>query len=168
MESLLIFAVISSWISYVSPQVQPVNRMISVGAGHPTPNIACLIGFHSIDSEDFFRVNCSDAHKIEIPVSYQRRKELQWNKKKKTIRFGCRDDNSPWPYPVKSWVCHSFPEKGTVTYNCIPENEAPDWFKKPIPGPAPGPYQRRPGCNGFVCYCNHKNYCNDKERVDDE
>ena len=34
------------------------------------------------------------------------------------------------------------------------QSNAPYWFKTPIPGPAPGPHMRRPGCNGAVCYCN--------------
>ena len=38
--------------------------------------------------------------------------------------------------------------------------EAPPWFKTPIPGPAPGPHMRQPGCNGAVCYCNLGDFCN--------
>ena len=24
----------------------------------------------------------------------------------------------------------------------------------------PGPWNRRPGCNGGICYCNHHDFCN--------
>ena len=58
---------------------------------------------------------------------------------------------------------------------------APEWFKTAIQGPAYGQHMRRPGlnpfysetlfylkllcysgCNGGVCYCNDKDYCNDR------
>ena len=41
------------------------------------------------------------------------------------------------------------------------QNQAPDWFKANIQGPARGPYGRTPGCNGFMCYCNNYDFCND-------
>jgi len=144
--------------------IEPYNQLFDVDAGEPTPDLACMVGFHSIDQDFKTRVNCSEAHTIEIPVSYGDRKSLEkkglWLKKKKTIRFGTQEDNTMWPDPVTSWVCSSEPRAGTVTYNCLPENQAPDWFKTAIPGPAPGPFGRTPGCNGFVCYCNQHNYCN--------
>ena len=40
------------------------------------------------------------------------------------------------------------------------QNHAPNWFRAPLTGPAPGPHMRRPGCNGAVCYCNNEDYCN--------
>ena len=39
---------------------------------------------------------------------------------------------------------------------------APEWFKTAIQGPAYGQHLRRPGCNGGVCYCNDRDFCNDK------
>ena len=42
----------------------------------------------------------------------------------------------------------------TMNNNLVFQSNAPVWFKTPIPGPAPGPHMRRPGCNGAVCYCN--------------
>ena len=37
------------------------------------------------------------------------------------ISFGSQPDNSPWPGTVISWVCGTFPQSGTVTYDCVPE-----------------------------------------------
>jgi len=147
--------------------IEPYNQLFDVDAGEPTPDLACMVGFHSIDQDFKTRVNCSEAHTIEIPVSYGDRKSLEkkglWLKKKKTIRFGTQEDNTMWPDPVTSWVCSSEPRAGTVTYNCLPENQAPAWYKTPILGPAPGPYGRKPGCNGGMCYCNNLDFCNQKE-----
>ena len=57
---------------------------------------------------------------------------------------------------------------------------APEWFKTAIQGPAYGQHMRRPGikltlqtyyhdaisgCNGGVCYCNHRDFCNDGSSV---
>jgi len=156
---LLTFQLCCLWLPVVSPQ-EPVNQMFSVSAGVPTPDLACLVGFSSIDQDFYKRVNCSVAHEVEVPVSFERRKELKWDKKKKTIRFGTQDDNTPWPDPIASWVCSTTPNHGTVTFNCVPENQVPEWYKKEIAGPANGPYGRQPGCNGFVCYCNNVDYCN--------
>ncbi|XP_023347291.1 uncharacterized protein LOC111716106 isoform X1 [Eurytemora carolleeae] len=146
-------------LPYVLSQ-EPINKMFTVGAEGPTPDLACLVGFHSIDADFNFRVNCSEAHEIEIPISFDRRKELKWEKKKKTLRFGTQEDNTPWPQPVNSWVCSTTPQAGTVTFNCVPENQASDWFKAVLRGPAYGPYGRKPGCNGAVCYCNDRDFCN--------
>ena len=41
------------------------------------------------------------------------------------------------------------------------QNQAPDWFRTPVLGPAPGTQMRKPDCNGAVCYCNNEDYCND-------
>merc|ERR1719433_736369 len=60
----------------------------------------------------------------------------------------------------------------TVIFDCIPENQAPSWWKTPLMGPSfptghkPAPKEmRRPGCNGGVCYCNTENYCNDRHKA---
>ena len=41
----------------------PVNRVMSVwaGQGRPTPNIACLVGFLSLENNNLWRINCSQA-----------------------------------------------------------------------------------------------------------
>ena len=42
----------------------PVNRVMSVwaGQGRPTPNIACLVGFLSLENNKLWRINCSQAN----------------------------------------------------------------------------------------------------------
>ena len=42
----------------------PVNRVMSVwaGQGRPTPNIACLVGFLSLENNNLWRINCSQAN----------------------------------------------------------------------------------------------------------
>ena len=47
--------------------------------------------------------------------------------------------------------------------------QAPGWWKTPLMGPAfssgmVGAVKepKSPGCNGGVCYCNDKNFCNDR------
>ena len=32
-------------------QVLPVNRLFTVDAGQPTPDLKCVVGFHSIEEE---------------------------------------------------------------------------------------------------------------------
>ena len=49
------------------------------------------------------------------------RKELKWPKEKTEMVFGSGPDNSPWPGSVVSWVCATFPQSGTVTFDCVPE-----------------------------------------------
>jgi hypothetical protein len=34
----------------------------------------------------YYRVNCSEAHHIEIPISYSVRKELKWPEWKRSLR----------------------------------------------------------------------------------
>ena len=66
-------------------QVLPVNRLFTVDAGKPTPDLKCVVGFHSIEEEvKFFdstqlevesilkvtwRMNCSEAHTKEMVLS---------------------------------------------------------------------------------------------------
>ena len=66
-------------------------------------------------------------------------------------------------------MCAYQPISNTVIYDCIPENQAPSWWKTPLMGPAfssgmVGAVKepKSPGCNGGVCYCNSENYCNDR------
>lgn len=139
---------------------EPINRMFSVDAGKPTPDLKCVVGFLSIENNDIFRVNCSEAHEIEIEISKDIRKNLKWAPGRRTLRMGSQPDGSPWPGPVSSWVCATKPMMGTVTFNCVPENQAPDWYKMEVNGPAPGLHKRIPGCNGAVCFCNNADYCN--------
>ena len=43
---------------------EPVNRVMTVwsGEGRPTPNLACQVGFLSIETRNIWRTNCSQAH----------------------------------------------------------------------------------------------------------
>merc|ERR1712038_1172553 len=50
--------------------------------------------------------------------------------------------------------------------------QAPGWWKTPLMGPAfssgmVGAVKepKSPGCNGGVCYCNNKDFCNDRTQV---
>ena len=64
----------------------PVNQELSVWAGHPTPDIACLVGFHSIESKNIWRANCSEAHNYRLNISNTLWKTLKWPKEKKFIQ----------------------------------------------------------------------------------
>ena len=55
-------------------------------AGHPTPHLACIVGFVSLENEDLFRTNCSEAHNIVLNISLTIRKKLKWPPEKKTLR----------------------------------------------------------------------------------
>jgi hypothetical protein len=64
----------------------PVKRMFTRYAGQPTPQIACIVGFVSLENEDLFKTNCSEAHQYVLNISLTIRKELNWPPKKKTLR----------------------------------------------------------------------------------
>ena len=102
------------------------------------------------------------------------------------IKYNAHSYWKNWTAPVSNWVCGYYPILATVIFDCIPEvyvfnqtiknnnqyifqNQAPTWWKTPLMGPGfptghkPAPKEmRKPGCNGGVCYCNDKNYCNDR------
>ena len=115
----------------------PVNRMFTVDAGYPTPNLSCVVGFQSIESEDLFRTDCSQAHNYALNISRGIRKRLKWPMEKRTLRcvldinvklhisaqlrFGYQPNGQPWPGTAASWVCSTVPQAGTVTFDCVPE-----------------------------------------------
>jgi len=144
-------------------KVLPVNRLFTVDAGVPTPDLKCVVGFHSIEEEVTWRMNCSEAHTKEMVLSKDLRKALKWVPGRRILKFGSQSNGEPWLENVTSWVCATIPMAGTVTYDCIPENQSPSWFKKPLQGPAKAWKGRQVGCNGMVCYCNNADYCNQKE-----
>ena len=43
------------------------------------------------------------------------------------------------------------------------QNHAPNWYRTPLRGPALGRHMRKPGCNGAVCYCNSRDFCNEND-----
>ena len=115
----------------------PVNRMFTRDAGHPTPNLSCIVGFESLENEDLFRTLCSEAHNYVLNISKTIRKELKWPPGQKTLRlekhsilytvitvfiprFGVQPNGAMYEN-ITSWVCMSVPVSGTVTYNCVPE-----------------------------------------------
>ena len=57
------------------------------------------------------------------------------------------------------FMCMSF-NVFSLVLDVLFQNQAPVWYKAEVSGPAPGPYKRKPGCNGGVCYCNKEDYCN--------
>ena len=84
------------------------------------------------------------------------------------IKFEAKHQWKRWG-DVGNWVCAYQPISNTVIYDCLPENQAPGWWKTPLMGPAfssgmVGAVKepKTPGCNGGVCYCNDKNFCNDR------
>jgi len=144
-------------------KVLPVNRLFTVDAGEPTPDLKCVVGFHSIEEEVTWRMNCSEAHTKEMVLSKDLRKALKWVPGRRILKFGSQSNGNPWPGNVTSWVCATIPMSGTVTYDCIPENHAPNWYRTPLRGPALGRHMRKPGCNGAVCYCNSRDFCNEND-----
>ena len=69
--------------------------------------------------------------------------------------------------PVENWVCGYTPILGLVIYDCLPTYVVPEFWQRPLMGPAfPSGFilkhPRPPGCNGGVCYCNNYHYCNDR------
>jgi len=163
--SLLSFTLAGSLLvgAYAQQKVLPVNRLFTVDAGEPTPDLKCVVGFHSIEEEVTWRMNCSEAHTKEMVLSKDLRKALKWVPGRRILKFGSQSNGKPWPGNVTSWVCATIPMSGTVTYDCIPENHAPNWYRTPLRGPALGRHMRKPGCNGAVCYCNSRDFCNEND-----
>ena len=113
-----------------------MNRLFTVDAGHSTPNLSCVVGLQSIESEDLFRTNCSEAHNYSLNITREIRKRLKWPIEKRTLRliiyflnstlslflrFGSQPDGRGWPGPIASWVCSTVPQAGTVRFDCVPE-----------------------------------------------
>ncbi len=67
----------------------PVNRVMTVWAGpdSPTPDIACKIGFTSIEITQLWRANCSSATRHRLAIPEVDRKKLKWPKEKTEIVF---------------------------------------------------------------------------------
>ena len=41
----------AGWLSSLTVGQLPVNRLFTVDAGQPTPDLKCIVGFHSIEAE---------------------------------------------------------------------------------------------------------------------
>ena len=65
----------------------PVNRVMTVWAGpdSPTPDIACMVGFTSIEITQLWRANCSSATRHRLAIPEVDRKKLKWPKEKTEI-----------------------------------------------------------------------------------
>jgi len=168
-----------------SGQVQPVNRYFSAASDDPQPDLECLVGVDSASTSEMYKVKCTDAWNISVKYDRKKANSLaagrlisEHDRRLRTIRFGIQGSGikynahaywQNWTGPINNWVCGYYPMLATVIFDCIPENQAPSWWKTPLMGPSfptghkPAPKEmRKPGCNGGVCYCNKENYCNDR------
>ena len=63
---------------------------------------------------------------------------------RRTVRFGIQGSGIKYEAKhqwknwtdVTNWVCSYQPILSTVIFDCIPENQAPGWWKQPLMGPA--------------------------------
>ena len=144
----------------------------------------CLVGVDSADTSELYKVNCNQAWNISVKLDKKKANALaaenhisDQDRIRRIVRFGIQgsgikfEAKHQWKSwgPVDNWVCAYQPILNTVIYDCLPENQAPAWWKKPLMGPAfssgmVGAVKepKSPGCNGGVCYCNDKDYCNDR------
>ena len=60
-------------------------------------------------------------------------------------------------------VVRTLERPGMLELNLTFQNQAPNWYRTPIRGPALGRHMRKPGCNGAVCYCNSRDFCNEND-----
>ena len=151
---------------------------------HCRPELECLVGVDSADTSEIYKVNCNDAWNISVKLDKKKANTLfadnyisDQDRIRRTVRFGIQgsgikfEAKHQWKRwgEVNNWVCSYQPILNTVIYDCLPENQAPGWWKKPLMGPAfssgmVGAVKepKSPGCNGGVCYCNDENFCNDR------
>jgi len=170
-----------------SAEVEPVNRYFSAASDEPQPDLECLVGVDSASTSELYKVKCTDAWNISVKYDRKKANTLasgryisEHDRRLRTIRFGIQGSGvkynahaywKNWTGPVDNWVCGYYPILATVIFDCIPENQAPTWWKTKLMGPnfptghKPAPKEmRKPGCNGGVCYCNKENYCNDRHQ----
>lgn len=168
--------------------VQPVNRFFSAARSGPAPELECLVGMDSAVVSELYKVKCSEAWNISIKYDRATANSLagdgyisEHDRRLRTLKFGIQGSGIKynahslwrnWTGEVTNWVCSYFPIKSALIYDCLPENQAPSWWKEPLMGPAfptghkpAAKEMRRPGCNGGVCYCNTENYCNDRHKA---
>jgi len=167
--------------------VQPVNRYFSAESPNLQPDLECLVGMDSADVSELYKVKCTEAWNISIKYERSTANTFagsnyisEHDRRLRTLKFGIQGSglkynaHALWKNwtNVNNWVCSYTPVNSVLIYDCIPENQAPPWWKEPLMGPAfptghkPAPKEmRHPGCNGGVCYCNKENYCNDRHKV---
>ena len=154
------------------------------------PNLECLVGVDSADTSELYKVNCNNAWNISVKLDKKKANALfaenyisDQDRIRRIVRFGIQGSGIKFEAKhqwkrwgnVDNWVCAYQPILNTVIYDCIPENQAPNWWKKALMGPAfssgmVGAVKepKSPGCNGGVCYCNDKDFCNDRYDSDDD
>jgi len=174
------------WLALARAQL-PVNRYFSAESPAPRPDLHCLVGVDSMSVSELYKVRCDQAWKISIKYDRATANSFastnyisEHDRRLRTIKFGVEGSGIKYnAYAlwgnwtgVQNWVCGYQPLHSTVVYDCIPEREAPPWWKVPLLGPAfptghkPAPKEmRKPGCNGGVCYCNAEDYCNDRHKI---
>jgi len=164
----------------------PVNRHFTAASPDPQPDLECQIGVNSMAVTELYKVRCVDAWNLSVIIDQKTSNALYAGKHisdqdriRKTIRFGivgsgirynAKQHWANWTRPVENWVCGYTPILGLVIYDCLPDYAVPEFWRRPLMGPAfPSGFElkasRPPGCNGGVCYCNHYNYCNDRHNV---
>jgi len=164
--------------------IEPVNRFFTAENTKAQPDLECLVGLDSATVSEVYKVRCDQAWNISIQYNRKTANSFhganyisEHDRRLRTIKFGIQGSGikynahvywKNWT-AVTNWVCSYFPISSNIIYDCLPENEAPPWWKIPLLGPAfptghkPAPKEmRKPGCNGGVCYCNGDNYCNDR------
>ena len=166
----------------------PVNRYFTVESPVPRPALECLVGVDSADTSELYKVRCDEAWRITVKLDKKKMNSMYAEKHisdqdriRREVRFGIQGSGIKYEAKhqwknwtdVSNWVCSYHPILNTVIFDCLPENQAPGWWKKPLMGPAfpsgmVGAVKepRSPGCNGGVCYCNDKNFCNDRNQAD--
>jgi len=65
--------------------------------------------------------------------------------------------------PPSSSYLSTLHDLGHLAITSQAKNHAPNWYRTPIRGPALGRHMRKPGCNGAVCFCNSRDFCNENE-----
>ena len=78
---------VKQYPSVAASSSEPVNRVMTVWAGpeSPTPDIACVVGFTSIEITQLWRENCSIATRHRLSIPEVDRKKLKWPKEKTEI-----------------------------------------------------------------------------------
>jgi len=171
---------------------EPINRFFTAESPVARPDLECVVGVDSMAISELYRVKCTDAWNISVKID--QKKANMWfagnhisdqDRIRRTVRFGIQGSGikfeakhywANWTRPVNNWVCGYYPILNTVIFDCLPENQVPGWWKRPLIGPAfpsgmvgAAKAARPPGCNGGTCFCNNEDYCNDRHlyTVDD-
>ena len=129
----------------------PVNRFFTVESPTPRPDLECLIGVDSADTSELYKVRCDQAWNISVKLDKKKANAMFAEKHisdqdriRRTVRFGIQGSGIKYEAKhqwknwtdVTNWVCSYTPILNTVIFDCLPENQAPGWWKQPLMGPA--------------------------------